>query len=176
MLAARAAELRCGSGMVRPCSCPAINKLAASSGMTRASQSVTYPGSGRSAELNPIVGGELMDIPDRNGRRLGWSNRIVRGGNRGRLQETLEAGRPEHEQVVILADPGIAQLVGDTARRDERIASPENEDLAADNNLELSREDIVRLILSRMSVTRHAHSRREAYLQQTIRPSGVRAR
>src|SRR5262245_47937463 len=90
-----------------------------------------------------------MDIPDRNGRRLGWSSRIVRGGNRGRLQETLEAGRPEHEQIVILAISRIAQLVGDAARRDERIASPENEDLAADNNLELSREDIVSLVLSR---------------------------
>src|SRR5262245_31590009 len=120
-----------------------------------------------STELNPIVGGELMDILDRNGRRLGWSNRIVRGGNRGRLQEILEAGRPEHEQIVILADPGIAQLVGDVARRDERIASPENEDLAADNNFELSREDIVSLVLSRVNVTRHAYSRRKAHLHQT---------
>src|SRR5262245_3007429 len=122
-------------------------------------------GAHRSAELNPVVGGELMDIPNGNGRRLGWRNRIGRGGNRGRLQETLEAGRPEHEQIVILAVSGIAQLVGDTARRDECIASPENEDLAADINLELSQEDIVRLILSRMSVTRHAYSRRKAHLQ-----------
>src|SRR5262245_50833130 len=123
MLAARAAELRCGSGMIRPCSCPAIDKLAASSRMTKASQSVTYPSSGRSAELNPIVGDELMDIPDRNGRRLGWRSRIVRGWNRGRLQEALETGRPEHEQIVILADPGIAQLVGDAARREVGVAS-----------------------------------------------------
>src|SRR5262249_33622997 len=117
-----------------------------------------------------------MDIPDRNGRRLGWSNRIVRGGNRGRLQETLEAGRPEHEQIVILADPGISQLVGDVARRDERIASPENENLAADNNLQLSPADIASLILSRLNVTRHAYSRRKAHLHQTERASGIRAR
>src|SRR5262245_15781811 len=117
-----------------------------------------------------------MDIPDRNGRRLGWSSRIVRGGNRGRLQETLEAGRPEHEQIVILAVSRIAQLVRDAARRDERIAGPENEDLAADNNLELSRDDIVSLVLSRMNVTRHAYSRRKAHLHQTVRASGIRAR
>jgi hypothetical protein len=66
--------------------------------------------------------------------------------------------------------------VGNVARSHETIASPENEDLVSDDDLELADEDIVRLILARMCMARHHHSRREAHLQEAVCSSGIRAR
>jgi hypothetical protein len=80
----------------------------------------------RSAEPNSKVGGKLMHVLNGNGWRLGWSNGMVRCGNRSRLQEPLETGGREHDQVVIFAIAGIAQLVGNVARGEESIAAPEN--------------------------------------------------
>jgi hypothetical protein len=49
------------------------------------------------------------------------------------LQEALEAGGREHEEIVILGVARITQLVGDVARGDESIAFPKNKDLVSDD-------------------------------------------
>ena len=77
---------------------------------------------------------------------------------------------------MVLGVAGIAQLVGDVARGDERIAGPENEDLVCDDHLELSGEDIVRLVLTRMRMSRHTHAGRESHLEEAVCSSSIRAR
>src|SRR5215813_391872 len=131
-------------------------------------------------ELNSIVGGEFMDIANSNRWWLGGSNGIVRCGNRRRPQKPLEPGRREHDEIVILDVSAIAQLVGNVARSDESVASPENKGLAADDDFQFSGEDIVRLVLTRMGMTRHCHARRETDVQETVcssryrRPTNIR--
>jgi hypothetical protein len=90
----------------------------------------------RSAKENSIVGSKFMHIPNGNGRWLSWSNRIGRCRDRRRLQEPLEAGGREHEEIVVLGVTRITQLVGDVARRDESIALPKNKDLVSDDDLQ----------------------------------------
>jgi len=55
--------------------------------------------------------------------------------------------------------------VRNVARSHKSIASPENKDLVADDDLQFSGEDIIRLILTRMHMTRHRHPRRETNVQ-----------
>src|SRR5262249_13840454 len=95
-------------------------------------------------------------------------------GNRRRPQKPLEPGRREHDEIVILDVSGIAQLVGNVARSDESVASPENKGLAADDDFQFSGEDIVRLVLTRMGMTRHCHARRETDVQETVCSSRYR--
>ena len=130
----------------------------------------------QSAKKNSIVVSEFMDIPNGNCRWLSWSNRIVRCRDRRHLQEPLEAGRREHEEIVILGVARITQLVGDVARGDESIAFPKNKDLVSDDDLQFSGEDIVGLILTRMRMTRHTHPRRETRLDEAVFSSGIVAR
>src|SRR5262245_66605856 len=120
-------------------------------------------------ELNSIVGGEFMDIANSNRWWLGGSNGIVRCGNRRRPQKPLEPGRREHDEIVIFHVSGIAQLVGNVARSDKSIASPENKDLVADDNRQFSGEDIIRLILTRVLMTRQGNLRPETDDQKLIR-------
>jgi hypothetical protein len=87
----------------------------------------------RSAKENSIVVGAFMDIPNGNGRWLSWRYRIRRCRNCRLLQEALEAGGREHEEIVVLGVARITQLVGDVARGDESIAFRKNEDLVPDD-------------------------------------------
>ncbi len=130
----------------------------------------------QSAKENSIVGSKFMDVPNGNCRWLRRSNRIVRCRDRRHLQEPLEAGGREHKEIVILGVATITQLVGDVARGDESIAFPKNKDLVSDDDLQLSGEDMVHLILTRMRMTRHTHPRRETRLNEAVFSSGIFAR
>ena len=72
----------------------------------------------RSAKENSILGSKFMDIPNGHGRWLSWSNRVGRCRDRRRFQESLEAGRRKHEEIVVFGVARITQLVGDVARSD----------------------------------------------------------
>jgi hypothetical protein len=125
--------------------------------------------------MNSITGGELMDIPDSKGRRLGWGGCIVRRRNRRRHQKILESGRRKHEEIVIFDVAGIAQLVRDVARRHESVTRSKNEDLVSHDDLEFSTENIIDFILTRMRVTRHDHARCETNVEETVCSTGVGA-
>jgi hypothetical protein len=127
----------------------------------------------QSTELNSIVSGEFQDIPNGNCRWLSWSNRVVRCRKRRHLQKLLESGRREHDEIVILVVARITQPVRDVTRGDERIAYAENKDLVSDDDLQFSGEDIIRLILTRMRMTRHTHPRRETQFQEAVFSSGI---
>src|SRR5499427_4638800 len=131
---------------------------------------------GPSMEKNSIVGGERMDVANGDRGWLGWSNRVVRGRNRRRPQKPFEPGRREHNEIVILDLAGIAQLVGDVARGGETFAWPERGDLVSDDHLQFSRQHIIGLVLARMRMARHHHSRGETNLQQAVRSTGIGAR
>ncbi len=77
---------------------------------------------------------------------------------------------------MVLDSAGISQLVGHVARSDEGIASPENEGLVSNDDLQFAGKDIVRLILTRMRMPRHTHPRRETHFQEAICSSGICAR
>ncbi len=127
----------------------------------------------RSAKENSILGSKFMDIPNGNGRWLSWRNRIGRCRDRRRFQESLEAGRREHEEIVVFGVARITQLVGDVARSDESIALLKNIDLVSDGDLQFSSENIVDLILTRMRMTRYTHPRRETHLKEAVFSSGI---
>ena len=70
---------------------------------------------------------------------------------------------------------GIAQLVRDVARRHESVTRSENEDLVPHDYLELSPENVVDFILTRMRVTRNHHARCETNVEETVCSTGVGA-
>src|SRR5262249_42298757 len=127
-------------------------------------------------EKNSIVGGERMDVANGNRGWLGWSNRVVRCRKRRRPQKPFEPGRREHNEIVILDLAGSAQLAGDVARGGETFAWPERGDLVSDDHLQFSRKYIIGLVLTRMRMARHHHSRGETNLQQAVRSAGIGAR
>src|SRR5262245_14238945 len=53
-----------------------------------------------SIELNSILGGELMDISDRNCWRLSRCDRVVRCGKRCHPHELFKSRGREHEEIV----------------------------------------------------------------------------
>src|SRR5262249_46879012 len=117
-----------------------------------------------SIELNSILGSELMDISDRNCCRLSRCDRVVRRGNRCHPDELLKSRRREYEEIVILDIPRIAQLMRDPARSHESITRCEYEFLISNNDFQFSGKDKVGLVLTRVSVPRHANARCEIYL------------
>src|SRR5262249_48341641 len=129
-----------------------------------------------SIELNSILGGELMDISDRNCWRLSRCDRVVRCGNRCKPHELLKCRGRKHEEIVILGIPRIAQLMRDPARSHESIARSEDELLISNNDFQFSGKDKVGLILTRVSMPRNANPRCEIHLQQAVCSSGIRAR
>ena len=68
---------------------------------------------------------------------------------------------------------GIAQLVRYVPRGYEGIARPENKNLISDGDFQLSRSDIVRFILARVYMTRHAYPWRQAHFEEAISTSGI---
>jgi hypothetical protein len=81
--------------------------------------------SSRSIELNAIAGRELVDVPNRDRRRLGRRARIVRCRKRRHLQKSLEAGRREHQQIVIFNEAQAARTSDAAGRRSLLSASRE---------------------------------------------------
>src|SRR5260370_32264552 len=93
-----------------------------------------------------------MDIPNGSRRWFRRSNRVFRRRNACRFQKPLEPRRPEDEKIVILDVARITQLVGNVERRHENVAWLEDERFVSDDDLQISREVNVRLILTRMSI------------------------
>src|SRR5215813_9039924 len=116
-----------------------------------------------------------MHIPHGNCGRFGWSNCGRRRGDCRLLQKSLKPGGREHKQIMVLNVAGITQLVRDVARRDESITSLENKDLVSNGDFQFASQDVVNLILTRMRMTRHAHSRCQTYLEQTVLSSSIDA-
>jgi hypothetical protein len=77
---------------------------------------------------------------------------------------------------VVLDISRIAQSVGNVAWRDESIACLENEGLLPDDYLQFSGENLIRLVLTRMRMTRHAHPRRETDFPEAVCAAGICAR
>src|SRR5260370_24927019 len=94
-----------------------------------------------------------MDIPNGSRRWFRGSTRVFRRRNACRVQKPLEPRRPEDEKIVILDVARITQLVGNVARRHETVAWLEDERFVSDDDLQFSREDKVRFILTRMRMT-----------------------
>jgi hypothetical protein len=117
-----------------------------------------------------------MDVPNRSCWWLGWSNCIVRCGNRRHPQKLLESGGREQQEIVVLDVAGIAQLVRDAARGHESIACSKNEDPISNDDLQFSDEDKVHLILPSMCMPRHHHPGRETDLEEAICSSRVCSR
>jgi hypothetical protein len=117
-----------------------------------------------------------MDVLNGGCRRLGRCFSVVRRRYGRKPQEFLEPGWREHEEIVVLNVAGIAQLMRDVARRHEAIARPEDEDLLSDSNLQLSDQNEIRFILTRMRMLRHAHSGCEPNFQKAVCAAGVCAR
>jgi hypothetical protein len=92
------------------------------------------------------------------------------------LQKFLESGGPENEQIVILDVARIAYLVGDVTRSDERIAGPESKHLPSDSDLEFSREDKVRFVLTGVRMPRDADPGGEVGFQKAECSPGITAR
>src|SRR5262249_29652148 len=127
-------------------------------------------------ELNSILASELMDISDCNCWRLSRCDRVVRCRKRCHPHELLKSRGREHEEIVILDISRIAQLMRDPARSHESIARPEYELLISNNDFQFSGHDKVGLVLTRVSMPRHANARCEIYLQQAVCSPRIRAR
>src|SRR5262249_38328150 len=84
-----------------------------------------------------------------------------------------ESGRREHKQIMVLNVTGITQLVRDVARGNEGITGLQNKDLISNGDFQFSGQDVVNLILTRMRMTRHTQTRRQAYLQQAVLSSCI---
>ena len=63
--------------------------------------------------------------------------------------------------------------MGGVTWRHEPIARLENEHLITNDNLELSRKNIVRFIFTRMRMTRNTHSRSGTHFQDAVRSARV---
>src|SRR5215831_13235402 len=129
-----------------------------------------------SIELNSILGGELMDISDRNCWRLSRCDRVVRCGKRCHPNELLKSRGREHEEIVIIDIPRIAQLMRDPARSHESIARSEYELLISDNDFQFSGKDKVRLVLTRVNMPRHANAGCEIHIQKAVCSPSILAR
>src|SRR5262245_20086615 len=105
-----------------------------------------------------------MDISDRHCLRLSRCDRVVRRWKRCYPHELLKSRRREHQEIVILDISRIAQLMRDPARGHESIASSEYELLISNNDFQFSGKDKVGLVLTRVSMPRHANARCEIYL------------
>src|SRR5262249_47180576 len=90
--------------------------------------------------------------------------------------KSLETGRREHKQIMVLNVAGITKLVRDVSRGNKSIAGLENKDLNSNGDLQFSGQDVVNLILTRMRMTRHTHPRCPAYLHQAVFSFRVYAR
>jgi hypothetical protein len=133
-------------------------------------------GSAIAVEEDSKVGGQFVDALNGDCRRLGRRRRVFRRRHRRRPQKFLEPGGREHQEVLVLDVPGIAQLVGDAARCHEAIAGPENESLVSYGDLQFSDQDKIRFILAGMRMPRDAHSRRQTNFQKAVCAAGVGAR
>src|SRR5262249_38820395 len=102
------------------------------------------------AEDDSKGGGQFMDVLNGDRGRLGWRCSVVRRRYGRQPQKFLEPRRREHEEIVVLDVAGIAQPVGDVARRHEAIARPEDEDLLSYGDLQFSDQDKIRFILACM--------------------------
>src|SRR5262249_54604301 len=169
---------RCTSGLAAPAT-SMLTKVRRSIGCSRSVAGLnhiklTRPGA--SMEKNSIVGGERMDVANGDRGWLGWSNRVVRGRNRRRPQKPFEPGRREHDEIVILELAGMTQLVGSVAGGGEAFAWPERGGSVSDDPPQFPRQHIIGLVLARMRMARHHHSRGETNLQQAVRSTGIGAR
>jgi hypothetical protein len=137
---------------------------------------IVAAGRWQSAKKYSVVGGDFTDIANRNWDRLDCVHRIFRHGDSRHPQKLIKSGWRKHKEIVIFDVARIAQLVRNVARGHEAITCSEDEDLSADGDFQLSGEDIVRLVLTRMHMPRHILPTRERRFEEAVCSSGICAR